>query len=203
MSPSPRSGPHAPATPLASRAREDLRVIRETMQRAATFTSVPSWTGALMGAVGLAAAWVAAHESTSTRQLGAWLVAAVVAAVIAGADVLGLVSTHPRAALTHSARRFLLALAPAFLGTALLTVALARAGLFAWLPPVWLLGYGAAVVAAGAVSIRPVTWMGVCFLGLGTASLATPPAWGNLWLAAGFGGLHVVFGLAIARSRRG
>jgi heme/copper-type cytochrome/quinol oxidase subunit 3 len=33
----------------------------------------------------------------------------------------------------------------------------------------------------------------------GAAALAAPPAWGNAFMATGFGGLHIVFGLTIAR----
>lgn len=196
----------ARTTSITRRAGDDLRIIRQTMQRAATFTSVPSWTGVLMGAVGLTAAWRAFHAASNERWLTLWLGAAALASLIALGDVLGVFSRgrqDGRASLTSSARRFLGALAPSFATTALLTVAFARAGLFEWLPPVWLLGYGSAVVAAGALSIPAVTWMGLCFLALGAGSLATPAIFGDAWLAAGFGGLHVAFGLWIARHHRG
>jgi len=41
--------------------------------------------------------------------------------------------------------------------------------------------------------------MGLCFIALGAAALYGPPSWGNALMAAGFGGLHIVFGLLIAR----
>jgi hypothetical protein len=39
--------------------------------------------------------------------------------------------------------------------------------------------------------------MGVCFMAIGAAALFAPAAWGNALLAAGFGGLHIAFGILI------
>ena len=97
-----------------------------------------------------------------------------------------------------SGRRLTLAVAPAFGACAPLTVALA-AGRFDLLPGLWLLLYGSDVVAGGAVSVPVVPLMGGSAMLLGTAALATPPAWGDAWMALGFGGLHLGFGAVIAR----
>ncbi len=63
----------------------------------------------------------------------------------------------------------------------------------------WLLLYGVAVVTAGAFSVRVVPVMGLCFLILGSMALFAPPSSSNLWMTAGFGGVHIVFGFIIAR----
>ena len=68
----------------------------------------------------------------------------------------------------------------------------------ALLPGIWLCCYGAAVTSGGTFSVRIVPLMGVCFMVLGAFALAMPN-WEDIWLGAGFGGLHVIFGLLIAR----
>jgi hypothetical protein len=41
--------------------------------------------------------------------------------------------------------------------------------------------------------------MGISFLVVGTVALFTPASLGDVWMAAGFGGLHLMFGGIIAR----
>jgi hypothetical protein len=101
--------------------------------------------------------------------------------------------------LSYSGRRFVLSYVPPILVGALLTVVLVRAGLHSTLPGTWLLLYGTGVVTGGAFSVRVVPLMGFCFMALGTAALFGPSAWGSGLMAAGFGLLHIVFGLIIAR----
>jgi hypothetical protein len=67
----------------------------------------------------------------------------------------------------------------------------------------WILLYGTAVTAAGALSVRIVPVMGVLFMALGVLTLVLSPGYGNVFMAAGFGGLHVVFGVIIARKHGG
>ncbi len=84
----------------------------------------------------------------------------------------------------------------------LLTSALITAEQYAILPGLWLLLYGTAVATGGAHSVRPVPLMGFSFMLLGCVALAAPQ-WNDLLMAIGFGGLHIAFGLIIARHHGG
>ena len=93
-------------------------------------------------------------------------------------------------------RKFIAGFAPAIVAGAVLTFVFYRAGVSGFLPGVWLLLYGTAVVSAGASSVRIVPMMGSCFMLLGIVALLLP-GWNDLLLPAGFGGLHLLFGTII------
>jgi len=180
-------------------ALENLRFIRETMERSASFTAVPGWGGVGMGLVALAGAAVASRQSTPSRWLETW----VAAASLAGSLGSWALSQKARAAnipvLTGAGRKFALSLFPPLLAGAFLTVALSRSGHFSILPGLWLLLYGAGVVTSGAFSVRVVPVMGLCMMLAGGLALLCPVSWGNAFMAAGFGGLQIIFGIIIAR----
>ncbi|MBI4409857.1 MAG: hypothetical protein HY561_09130 [Gemmatimonadetes bacterium] len=188
---------------LHARAMDNLRYIRETMERAGSFTAVPGWGGVGMGVTALAAAWVASRQTSESAWLATWVIEALVAAVIAS----GAMAYKARAAgvplLSGPARKFALSFSPPILVGVLLTLVLYRTGFVGLLPGIWLLLYGTAVMAAGAFSVRVVPVMGFCFLLLGGGALFAPGSWGDAFMAAGFGGLELVFGIIIARRHGG
>src|SRR4051794_18982656 len=193
----PPSSTDAPA--LHARAMDNLSFIRQTMERATAFTAVPGWGGVAMGAVALVAAAAAETRLTPTEWLATWLGASVAALTIGGWSMGREGRRGGPTAFSYSGRRFVLSYVPPIAVGALLTVALMRAGLYQALPGTWLLLYGTGVVTGGAFSVRVVPLMGLCFMALGAVALLGPAAWGNLLMAIGFGGLHVVFGWTIAR----
>ena len=184
-------------------ALEHLRVIRQTMERSSAFTAVPGWGFAIMGVTALAAAPIAYRQHTAEGWLAAWLIEALVASTVA------LVMMHQKATrlgtevLSISGRRLFVGLLPALAAGGLLTVALMWSGPVRLIPGVWLVLYGVAVMQAGAFSVRTVPAMGAAFVAAGAIALPLPWAWANAMLAAGFGVLHVVFGVVIARRHGG
>jgi len=196
---SPRPAPVA----LDDRARDNLRFIRETMERASSFTAISGWGGVAMGVTALGAAAVAARQPNSLGWLITWLVEASVGLGIAVFTTLTKARRANVSILTGPGRKFALSLAPPLAVGALLTFILFRAGLVGAIPGVWLLLYGTGVVTGGAFSVRVVPLMGLCFMVLGTTALFLPSSWGNIFLAAGFGGLHLIFGAVIARNYGG
>jgi hypothetical protein len=204
MLPSERR-PIRPESPVAldDRARDNIRFIRETMERAGSFTAVPGWGGIAMGITALGAAVIASRQASTLSWLLTWIGEAAVAIGIA----LWTTYTKARAAGTGlfsgPGRRFVYSFAPPLFVGVLLTILFFRIGSIEEVAGVWLLLYGTAVVTGGAFSIRVVPLMGLCFMVLGTVALFCPSSWGNAFLAGGFGGLHVIFGGVIARKYGG
>jgi hypothetical protein len=178
---------------------DNLRYIRETMERASSFTAVPGWGGVVIGVTALVAAAVAARQPTLHAWLMAWLFEALLALAIGSWAMNRKARAAESTLLSGPGRKFALSLFPPLLAGAVLSVVLYRAHVFQTLPGVWLLLYGTGVVTGGAFSVRVVPVMGLCFMALGTVALWAPLALGNWLMAAGFGVLHIVFGIIIAR----
>jgi hypothetical protein len=184
---------------LDAHARDNLRFIRETMERAGEFTAVPGWGGVAIGITALGAAVVAAQQSQPRDAILIWLLEAALAIAIAGWTVFAKSRQARMPIFAGPGRKFALSFAPPVFAGALVSVLLYRAGMPEMLPGIWLLLYGTGVVTGGAFSIRIIPLMGLCFMVLGAVALFCPASWGNAFLAAGFGIFHIVFGAVIAR----
>lgn len=190
-----RQRPHSSAP---AGAIEDLRFIRETLERSSAFTAIPGWGQVAMGVTAIPAAWLAARQNSSAMWLTVWLAEAVFASSMAIAATQNKAQRAGVPLTSGPARKFALSFLPAVVAAAILTFVIYQTGLTRVLPGTWLLLYGAGVVSAGALSVAIVPAMGTCFMLLGIVALIFPGL-GNLWMALGFGGLHLVFGFSIAR----
>jgi hypothetical protein len=185
--------------PLHAHAIEDLRFIRQTMENAASFTAVPGWGGVAMGVTALATACVAPRPTDAGAWLVTWLAAALCACALGALGIYWKARRVGTPILTQPGRKFLLSLFPPMFAGAVISWAVYGTGLGRLLPCIWLLLYGVGVVSAGTRSVSVVPMMGLCFMLTGVAALLCPASWANAVMAAGFGGLHILFGTIIAR----
>jgi len=188
--------PRTQPVELHEHAMDNLKYIRQTLERAGSFTAVPGKGGILMGLTALAASRLAVRQPSAASWLAVWTLAAAVAMAI------GLMSASRKSRrfqmplFSGPGRKFVAGFAPAILAGAVMTAVFYRAGISGFLPGTWLLLYGAAVLAGGSASVRVVPIMGACFMFVGTLALLLP-GWNDLFMPVGFGGLHVVFGTII------
>jgi len=192
-----------PPVALHDRAMDNLRYIRETMERSGAFTHVSGMGVVASGLVALGAAAIALGTRSDFTWLAVWLGAAVLSFALSTLLMARKSHAEGVSLLSGPGRRFAWSMTPALLAGAALTWALARGGLFDLLPGTWLLLYGASVVTGGSYSVRPVPVMGVGFMLAGALALISPPAWGDAYMAGSFGGLHIAFGIVIWRKHGG
>lgn len=188
---------------LHDRAMDNLRYIRETMERASSFTAVPGWGQVAIGVTALVATYLAAQQPNAKAWLLTWLTEAIIAVLISGWSMDRKARATSTPLLSGPGRKVAFSLSPPMVVGALLTVVLFRSGLTGAIPGTWLLLYGTGVVTGGMFSVSIVPVMGICFMLLGAAGLFLPDTWNNWLMAAGFGGLHIVFGTIIARKYGG
>lgn len=156
-----------------------------------------------MGMTAFAAGGIAATTPFSAYWLPIWLTAAVLA-VTQGVYFTLRKANRQSASLTGGvSRRFFLSLTPPLVAGAALTAVLYNANALEIIPGTWLMLYGAGVIAGGVFSVRIVVVMGLCFMIVGLLAFLTPSHWSNAILTAGFGGLHLSFGLIVAKYHGG
>src|SRR3954462_10845738 len=93
---------------LHHRAMDNLRFIRQTMERATAFTAVPGWGGVGMGVLALAAAAMAESRLTPSEWLLTWLAAAVLGLALGGWAMAAKARRGGTAVFSYSGRRFVL-----------------------------------------------------------------------------------------------
>jgi len=188
---------------LHERAMDNLRYIRETMERATSFTGISGWGEVAIGGSAFLTSVLAAQQSSFRAWLAIWIAEGLISLLIAGWSMDRKARAVQMPMMSGPGRKAVFSLLPPVLAGALVTIMLFRAGLTSAIPGVWLLLYGTGVVTGGMFSVPVVPIMGFCFMGLGALALFAPSAFADWFMAAGFGGLHVVFGVIIARKYGG
>jgi len=184
---------------LHTRAMDNLQYIRETMERATAFTAISGWGMVVLGVTALVAAAFSASQKSFKSWLAIWLAEALVALLIAGWSIDRKARATKTPLLSGPGRKVAFSLSPPLFAGAILSLVLFRAGSTNAIPGLWLLLYGTGVITGGMFSVSVVPIMGLAFMALGAAALFAPVALADWFMAAGFGGLHIVFGIIIAR----
>jgi hypothetical protein len=197
----PEPQPQPPA--LHDRAMDNLRYIRETMELATAFTGISGWGEIAIGITALIASVIAALQSTFNAWLAVWIAEGLISLLIAGWSMDRKARAIDMPLGSGPGRNAVFSLTPPMLAGGLLTIVLVQAGITNAIPGVWLLLYGTGVITGGMYSVKVVPIMGICLMVLGALALFSPPAFANWFMAAGFGGLHLVFGAIIVRKYGG
>ncbi|MCC7340818.1 MAG: hypothetical protein IT170_07005 [Bryobacterales bacterium] len=188
---------------IEDKAHENLRYIRNAMEGASSFTAVSGWGLVGIGLLGCIGFLLTRYFPGREAWLTIWLSTAVPAVLTGVLSIVWKARKRKTDLFSASARKFALNLAPPLVAALLLTLALANGEAWESLGGLWLLLYGTGVVTGGSASVRSVPVMGAGFFGLGAAALFLPTAFTPWLMLAGFGGLHIGFGLYIARRHHG
>jgi hypothetical protein len=188
---------------IGTGAEEHLRYIRNTIEAAQTFTTVPGKGCIAMGSAAIVAAALESLPTLSDHWLPIWLTAAVLSAAVALFFMEEKARGQGLSLRRTVATRFFLTLAPAFVAGGILTVALMDVVGRDAIAGIWLLLYGVGIAACGLFSLGIVLIAGFAFMGLGTVALAAPAEWAPVLLGVGFGGIHLVLGALIMRDHGG
>jgi hypothetical protein len=182
---------------------DNLAFIRDTMEAAGAFTAVSGWGMVAVGLIAGVAAIIASLQRSALQSLYVWLAAAVFAAVVMLWAIVRKARKAHMPLLSGPGRKFVLSFSPPMFVGAVLTIILYRAAVIDAIPGMWMLLYGTAVVAGGAFSVKIVPVMGICFMLAGIVAVFSPITWNDWIMAAAFGGLHIGFGIPIARRHGG
>ena len=184
---------------IGDRAIDNVKYIRDMMERSASFTAVPGYGGMLMGVTAVVAAYIASQQPYLRNWLIVWLTEAFLAAAI-GLLAMWQKSKIAGGSLTSApARKFAFGFAAPLVAGVAITLGLWRYEHYEVMAPIWMLCYGAAVITGGAFSVRAVPVMGWVFMAFGAAAFALPAGYSNYLMLASFGLTHIVFGAIIAR----
>src|SRR5271163_744374 len=73
---------NADPIPMHAHAMDNLRYIRETMERAGSFTAVPGWGGVAMGVTAVITSFIASRETSTFTWIVTWMLEGALAVTI-------------------------------------------------------------------------------------------------------------------------
>lgn len=192
-------------------AKENLRVIRQTMERSTRYTTLSGWSGVLIGLLAILSVWMTdviihhLHQSHLGVRSGAPVLATLWIGAMAVAVGVEFACNKRRAArvgkrvVSRLGAHIILAALPAFVTGGILTLFFYEHNLIFQIWGAWMLCYGLAICAVGLFSIRPVSVLGGAFVLSGALTLLLPVPFHFFMMALAFGGYHIIYGVMMAR----
>ena len=198
----------------ADKAAEELKVIRQLMERPVRYSTMSGLSGVLAGAAaigGLAVDW---HLWTRLEPNAALVINVF---VWGGVFMAALVATLVLPRLREKRlgmpfwspvkRRILVTILPPFLAAIGLTLAIVvRFGVSGGsdalhqgylIPAIWMLFYGVALWQVGQFSPLEVKLLGACFIAAGLATATFGASYPYYAMGITFGGFHVTYGVVV------
>lgn len=198
---------------------EALQDIKKMMERSSRFISLSGWSGVSAGVAALAGAWLARGEmeefyrvirdrrsnpdlvSSSVELLSLQLIRIAVVVFIA-ALVSAFLFTYLRSRKTGvpvwgvSAQRLMWNTILPLATGGVVIIRLLQVGSYGLVAPCCLVFYGLALVNGSKYTLGEVRWLGYGQIILGLINLWMP-GYGLYFWAAGFGVLHIIYGIAM------
>ncbi len=188
-------------------ARENLRVIRQTMERSTKYSTLSGLSGVLIGLTAIASVLVTSHvlgtaldPAAAYPKLGLlWLLTLALAVGIEFACNKRRAKSIGKRVASPLGAHIIVAALPAFVAALALTVFFVVHGLAPFVWGIWMLTYGLAICAVGLFSVRPVSYLGAAFVLAGAVTLLLPVQVALAMMALTFGGFHIVYGVLMGR----
>jgi hypothetical protein len=197
----------------ADKAAQELKVIRQLMERPVRYSTMSGLSGILAGLAalgGLAADWAISGAWQDTPRTAMKITFLVWGCVFVVAFAGAVICTRLRELRQNMPfwsaikKKILLTILPPFVAGVGLTLVIVYRWQVGWgpnqwglIPAIWMLFYGLALWQVGLLSPVEVRLMGVAFLASGLVAamwLQPHPYWS---LGVTFGGFHIVYGLAV------
>jgi hypothetical protein len=194
-------------------AAEQLRVIRNMMERATIFRALSGETALIGGAAALAAAWLS-EGKYGWDWAGWWLFGAVMVLIFNAWQIFRVSSSHEKPFWSTGLKMAIRGALPSIVAGGFLGLLYVRGG---GREPVaaslWILHYGLALLAIREFAPRSMVWLGWAFVVFGVVCLAGVAQvidfvaqWkyitnASRLMAIAFGGFHLIYGAAIVTTK--
>ena len=187
-------------------AEENLRVIREVMERSTKYSTFSGLSGVLAGVasiIGCLVTWTLLSHPPNTDgfRIPFFLTWTVVILFSITADYLIMKRRAVRVGkriVSRLGKQMVYAAGPGLGTGALLTLWLLQHDMLTSIYSIWMLCYGIAVCAVGQFSQREVKVLGAAFLLAGAMTMLLPSL-GLFMIAVTFGGFHIIYAIVMSR----